>query len=311
MSKTSLNCLSAVKRGADGKRPLLNSEKSESQNDLKRCLSNAGDSNVDIAIAFDRSGSMASIEKESRDALQNFINSIKDESKNTNGDIRLTLITFDNKATVVYDGLDIEEVPAEVDEKYTQPRGSTRLCDTALEMVTAQEERCYKEWKRVVVILTDGADNASHNTSATLHDKITEAENNDVTCIFLASNQDAIHSGAIYGFSPGHAITFSGGRGTGYALGAVSGGIRNVMHSQSSEPSPHFEFTQLQRECSQGVDCSNVENSVLQDTSTTRDCYSPENSTPLGYCPAGGLLPGPPPPPAPPVLTRNMSEVEK
>ena len=250
--KNSLSCMAAVKRGPDGKRPDFVDETSDTNKDLKKCLSNVGDSNVDIAVAFDRSASMTAIEKEAKDALDKFINSIKKESKTTTGKIRLTLITFDTEATLVYGGMDINSVPEIVNENLTRPRGSTRLCDTALEMLEAQELRCDENWKRVIVILTDGADNASRKSSADLHEKIREAEKNDTTCIFLASNQDAIHSGAMYGFRSGHAMTFSPG-GTDNAMNAVSGGIMNVMHTQSSEASPHFEFSQLQREASGGV----------------------------------------------------------
>lgn len=304
MSKNTLNCMSAVKRGPDGKRPQHDKDISDTHEDLKKCLSNAGDSNVDIALAFDRSASMSAIEKEAKDALDKFINSIKKESKTTTGNIRFTLITFDTEATLVYGGRDIDSLPEKVDENLTRPRGSTRLCDTALEMLEAQEMRCDENWKRVIVILTDGADNASRKTCVDLHEKITEAEKNDTTCIFLASNQDAIHSGAMYGFTPQHAITFSQG-GTDQALGAVSGGIMNVMHTQSSEASPHFEFSQLQREVSSGVSQDGSyspplqQNMVLPPVSYDVSGVSPLLKPALTGCP----------PPTPLKLTRRLSKI--
>jgi hypothetical protein len=62
---------------------------------------------TEIAIVLDRSGSMASMEKEAIGGFNGFLES----QQKLPGDARLTLVLFDHEYIVAHDGQPIEEVP--------------------------------------------------------------------------------------------------------------------------------------------------------------------------------------------------------
>jgi len=103
--------------------------------------------------------------------------------------------------------------------EWLKPRSSTRLIDTALERLAAQERnvqqyaarnRCaLRDTMRLFTLLTDGQDNVSDCSSSTLKSVITTArEQHDTVAIFLSANQDATLVGASYGFEKGLALSF-------------------------------------------------------------------------------------------------------
>lgn len=165
-----------------------------------------------IAFLVDRSGSMQVIREDTEGGLSSFL---EDQRQNTVGDSRteVWLSQFDNEYESVYSGLDINDLPA-----YTlRPRGSTALVDSMHRLIVELGEslRARPEAERpgrvIVVTLTDGAENSSHEvTAGQLRDLIRQQE--DVYSwdfVFLGANIDAVSVGALYGIDAARAMSYS------------------------------------------------------------------------------------------------------
>lgn len=146
---------------------------------------------TDITVILDRSGSMASIHADAEGGLNTFIN----EQKSTEGDANFTLVQFDDKYDIVHDGIKIDDVP----HCTLTPRGSTALLDAVGKTINTLGERLAKtpESDRpglvVVVIVTDGGENASHEFNRAQIQAMIEhqQEKYDWEFVYLGANQDA------------------------------------------------------------------------------------------------------------------------
>ena len=176
---------------------------------------------VDITVCIDRSGSMQKMYEETISGLNKFIEEQQNTANETNIPTNITLKTFDDISTIIpgFDNCPIKDVPT-IDYTYLQPRGMTMLIDTAVNTLMEQNRR-YIEWKllkdnqnksmkRIFALLTDGDDNSSTLYSTKeLNDIITKFQEDDVTCIFLGANQDAISQGQLYGFHKKYSMTYN------------------------------------------------------------------------------------------------------
>lgn len=145
-----------------------------------------------IVAIVDRSGSMGSIAKDAIGGYNAFIT----EQKKSDLPAQLTLILFDHEYQVVYDKVDLKDVPELTTETFV-PRGMTAMND-AIGRAISQFEG---EEDVVLAILTDGGENSSKEwTADQIKAKITALEAKDWTVHFLAANQDAFAVGQTYGF---------------------------------------------------------------------------------------------------------------
>lgn len=116
-----------------------------------------------IAVILDRSGSMQSIKG---DMLGGLLAFIADQLKQP-GECTLDLFQFDEQYEVVFEGVPLRDVPPIV----LTPRGSTALLDATFKSITRIGERLGKlpEADRpaavIVIIITDGFENASREVS--------------------------------------------------------------------------------------------------------------------------------------------------
>jgi Mg-chelatase subunit ChlD len=167
---------------------------------------------TEIAIVLDRSGSMASMSKEAIGGMNSFLES----QQKLPGEARLTLVFFDHEYIVVQNGRPIKEVPP-LDETTYVPRGTTALLDAIGRTINTIGERlartpeCDRPAKVLIVILTDGLENASQEFK---RDQILsmikrQREVYSWEFIFLGANQDAIQVGSAIGIAPRHAVTFN------------------------------------------------------------------------------------------------------
>jgi hypothetical protein len=213
---------------------------------------------VDITLCIDRSGSMNIMYEETISGVNKFIEEQKNTANETNIPTYITLKTFDNIAEIIpgFDNCHIKDVP-NIDYNYLQPRGLTMLIDTAVNTLIEQNIR-YTEWKllkdnenksmkRIFALLTDGDDNSSTLYSTKeLNDIITKFQDDDVTCIFLGANQDAISQGKVYGFQEKYSMTYN----------QTKEGAENTFRSLSSQISSECKgelndgFSELQRSAS-------------------------------------------------------------
>jgi hypothetical protein len=167
---------------------------------------------TDITLVLDRSGSMESVKTDTIGGVNQFIN----DQKKFPGEANFSLIQFDDKYDVVFDGKDLQEVQLLTDHTYI-PRGMTALLDAIGKTIErtgkrleglAEEERPEKV---VFVIQTDGYENYSKQfTTEKIADMISHQR--DIykwEFVFLGANQDAIASAAKIGIQPTHAMTYA------------------------------------------------------------------------------------------------------
>lgn len=155
--------------------------------------------NTEIIVILDRSGSMESIAKE----VINGFNSFVKEQQEQPGNARLTLVQFDDKYELNYEGVKLGKVPA----LEFAPRNMTALYDAIGRTLAEQGERIKNEqWANLVIvnIITDGAENSSREFSReAIKELVSNAEKDGWKFVFMAANQDAFAAARSYGISGG------------------------------------------------------------------------------------------------------------
>lgn len=181
---------------------------------------------TDITVVLDRSGSMASV----RDDTIGGFNSFLEEQKAVPGSARLSLVQFDDKYEVVYEGRDIQDAP-DLSARTFVPRGSTALLDAIGRTMNAVGARLAalpereRPEKVLLVVMTDGEENASHEfTGSRIFDMITHhREKYQWEVVFIGANQDAVLTGAGYGLPASNALDYAATPvGTRHALSVLS-----------------------------------------------------------------------------------------
>lgn len=160
---------------------------------------------TEIILVTDRSGSMSSIDK----AACAGINSFMEEQQGVPGEARVTTVFFDDHYEVRQQGLPIERW---LTLHTVGPRGYTALRDAIGETILQQGKRIADEgWADLVicVVTTDGAENKSRKHSqGDVKRLVEQAQARGWQFIFLAANQDAVVTGAQYGFKAETSYTF-------------------------------------------------------------------------------------------------------
>lgn len=153
----------------------------------------------EIICIVDRSGSMDSIRADAEGGLNAFIK----EQKEVEGGANFTLVEFDNQINKLYDRVDINNVA----EYELKPRGYTALLDAIGYTLSGYPDT---EGNKVVVIVTDGAENASKEYSRqAIFELITSLTEKGWNFLFLAANQDAIQAGGSLGIDHAHTVSFA------------------------------------------------------------------------------------------------------
>ena len=162
-----------------------------------------------IKVVIDRSGSMAYIRTDAEGALAEFIK----EQASVPGKATLALSQFDVVYEDVYASVDIKDAP----EYVLKPRGGTALNDAIGKSIYdfGAELEAMPENDRpgnvIVVIITDGEENSSHEYSTQAVKALVETQKDKYNWnfLFLAANQDAVLTGATYGFGLNQSVTFN------------------------------------------------------------------------------------------------------
>ena len=112
----------------------------------------------------------------------------------------------------VFENVAIAEVGF-LDKNNYRPNGGTNLYDaigTTIRRVEAQLAPLAEIPNVLVVIVTDGGENASHEYNlAAIKNMIKEKEAEGWTFIYLGANQDAFSVGSSFGLSKGQTMTYS------------------------------------------------------------------------------------------------------
>ena len=155
---------------------------------------------------LDRSGSMASIR---HDVVSGFDAFFATQAQNPANTV-VSLVHFDScdPYEKLFHRLPIARVRS-IGRRFS-PRGTTPLFD-AIGMLLDDAERGAGDIDRLVVILTDGHENASVRWSRrVLFERISRLRRAGWTFVFLGANQDAYATGRGLGFADGSVTNFSG-----------------------------------------------------------------------------------------------------
>jgi uncharacterized protein YegL len=163
---------------------------------------------TDVTVVLDRSGSMSTVVSDVEGSLNAFIS----QQKKVKGEAKFTLIQFDNDYEVVFDAVNIQKV----DKVSLLPRGCTALLDAIGKTINKTGERLSntseenRPSKVVVVVLTDGQENASKEfKKEQIFEMIKhQREKYSWEILFLAANEDAINTAVSYGFSVSNSASY-------------------------------------------------------------------------------------------------------
>ncbi len=165
-----------------------------------------------IYLLLDRSGSMQSIKADTEGGFAAFI----EEQRSAPGQCRVTLAQFDTHYDVVFEDLDVGDVPA-LD---LQPRGSTALLDAMARLITDSGNRlaALTEADRpgsvIVAIMTDGMENASREWTHPAIKALVEQQTEQYgwQFLYMGADQDAIEVGASLGVARDNSVTYGRGK---------------------------------------------------------------------------------------------------
>tara|TARA_Y100000591_G_scaffold271775_1_gene247042 strand:+ start:107 stop:1027 length:921 start_codon:yes stop_codon:yes gene_type:complete len=220
--------------------------------------------NIIIAgFTGDRSGSMISMGHAPTEGLHSWIVDQKKSIEENSQIGKMFVSTFDSNHEIHIDGENISDVNVTIEQcrEWMEPRSMTKLYDSAIadlnKLIQAKidyERNMPRSLRildpKIVIVwacMTDGADNESEATIEDFKNKVKEARDlHDAKCFFLGANQDAVMTGAQFGFSQDCSLTFgASGPAAANALRSVTQVMRNV-----SEGSQNIGFTQMMRQSS-------------------------------------------------------------
>lgn len=165
---------------------------------------------TELLFILDRSGSMGGLED---DTIGGF-NAVIDEHRNAPGDAVVSTILFDHVSEVLHDRVPIQKVRKLMRDDYTV-RGSTALYDAVGNAVRfISKIRRYlpadaTPTKTIVVIVTDGYENASRTWSlAELRKLIERKREEGWEFLFLGANIDAEREAETLGMDRDFAATY-------------------------------------------------------------------------------------------------------
>jgi hypothetical protein len=201
----------------------------------------------DVTVILDRSGSMAAV---ADDTVGGFNTFLKDQQA-APGEAVLTVVQFDTEYEFVHRARPIRDVPL-LTRRTFQPRGNTALLDAIGRAVIETGRRLEQmpEAERpsqvIVVVLTDGQENSSHEFTRDQVFRMIEHQRTvyNWTFLFLGANQDAIVEAGGLGIPAGAALTYaadSSGTARAYAAAAR---LTRAARSGSTD----VEFTDEERE---------------------------------------------------------------
>lgn len=180
-------------------------KKAPKQGATSKATATSTSAGADIWFLLDRSGSMASIE---RDVVHGFDRFFDDQRKQA-GDATVTIVQFDDiePHDVLVDAKSITKVRSIA--KRFEPRGMTPLYDAIGQLLDRAERGKGDPADQLVVILTDGMENASCTwTQQKLFKRIGKLRSAGWTFVFLGANQDSYEAGAGLSMAAGNVSNF-------------------------------------------------------------------------------------------------------
>lgn len=164
---------------------------------------------TDVTIVLDRSGSMQSC----RDEAENGVNHFIEAQRQQPGECTFSLLQFDTEYEFVHRGVPIADVP----KFCLVPRGMTALLDAVGRAINETGERlaAMNDADRpglvVFVIVTDGAENSSHEFNNLQIKAMIERQQREYNWqfTFLGANQDAFAEAEAIGIQMAAAANYT------------------------------------------------------------------------------------------------------
>ncbi len=192
---------------------------------------------TEIIYILDRSGSMGGLES---DTIGGF-NSMMEQQKKTGEKAVVSTVLFDDVCEVIHDRVPIEKVEKMTDKQY-YVRGCTALLDAVggaihhignVHKYAREEDR---PEKTIVVITTDGMENASFKYSRDKIEKMVKRQQKKYgwEFIFIGANIDAYAEAQKYGIRKDRAVNYvCDDVGTANVYAGVSKAVCSVMMADS------------------------------------------------------------------------------
>ena len=140
---------------------------------------------MNIYILLDRSGSMSTLWNEAIGSINGYVGKLKKTDK-------VHLAVFDNLSHDVIRDVKVKDW-TDVSPKEAEPRGGTPLYDSCGKIMSVAETDNAK--KTVLVVMTDGYENASHeHTQASIKAKVQAFEDKKWEVVFLGANFDSVET---------------------------------------------------------------------------------------------------------------------
>ena len=167
-------------------------EKSDNRNTVHRALADSTETKIYNLIIIDESGSMQCIRQQAMDSVNETIQTIRAaQERNENQEHFVTLVTFNDTATIVNDCAPINEIKELTAESY-RPDCCTALYDAMGISLSALRKKVSKEDKVLVTIVTDGYENASQEYNLrTIKALVEKLKTKGWVFAYLGANQDA------------------------------------------------------------------------------------------------------------------------
>lgn len=195
---------------------------------------------TEIVFILDRSGSMSGLEA---DTIGGF-NAMLEQQKRSDGEALVSAVLFDDESRVLYDRVNIREIPRMTDRDYTV-RGSTALLDAvggAIHHIGVVHKYARAEdvpEHTLFIIVTDGKENASRFYSGARVKQMIEKRKAECgwEFLFLGANIDAAKEAARFGISAERAVDYKCDEvGTALNYDVISEAICTVRASRPLSP---------------------------------------------------------------------------
>ena len=190
-----------------------------------------------ITFVLDSSGSMSTIEDDTRGGFNIFLKEQMEEE----GTATVTLYEFNTNVEMVYRSIPIEEAP-ELDTDNYRPGGSTALYDAitrALESTAddiAGRASADEPDNVIIVVLTDGKENASETPQDVVRERVeARREEDDWEFLFIGANQDAALTAETVGMDADKSLDMAhSGEGAESAYRSTSRSVSRARQSGST-----------------------------------------------------------------------------
>lgn len=200
---------------------------------------------TELVFILDKSGSMAGLEL---DTIGGF-NAMLQKQQALPGECRITTALFDNNYELLHDRIDLAAV-APITEREYFVGGSTALIDaigrTIHKISNAQyhTDAAHRAEKVMVVIITDGMENASHEYRADqVKREIERQKELGWEFVFLGANIDAVETAGRFGIGADRAVDYlADAAGTELNFAAMSNAAADVRMGAPMSDAPFAEI---------------------------------------------------------------------